>query len=81
MPTTRTDSTALPSVRTAGSRPAWNQMAAVMSMLFALDSRTSTSCPAPVNTPAPASTATRHQAGDLAAASSRSIPAPDQTVC
>jgi len=43
MPTVTTDSTALPSVRSAGSRPAWNQIADVTSMLLAADSRPSTS--------------------------------------
>jgi hypothetical protein len=53
MPTIITDSTALPRVRKAGSRPAWNQMAAVMSMPLPLDKRVSKIWPAPVSTPAP----------------------------
>ena len=43
MPTMITDSTALPSVRSVGKRPAENQIAAVMSMLLPLDRRTRTS--------------------------------------
>ncbi len=43
MPTITIDSTALAKVRNAGSRPAWNQMAAVMSMPLPLSSRLSRS--------------------------------------
>ena len=80
MPTTSTQSTALPRVRQTGSRPAWNQIAAVMSMLLVLDNRTSSN-PAPVSTRAPTSTSTCHPGAVLLAASSRSIPAPCHRVC
>ena len=52
MPTMTIDSTALPIVRSAGSRPAWNQIAAVMSMPLPLDSRVSSHWPAAVTSPA-----------------------------
>ena len=81
MPTTTIDSTALPSVRSAGRRPAWNQIAAMMSMPLPLFSRTSRSWPNPVTSPAPSSTATCHQAAVRDAASSRSNPAPGHSVC
>jgi hypothetical protein len=40
IPTTITESTALPKVRNTGNRPAENQIASVMSMLLPLVSRT-----------------------------------------
>ena len=51
MPTTTMDSTALPSVRSAGRRPAENQIAAVMSMPLPLDSRVRINWPAPCDQP------------------------------
>ena len=46
------DSTALPIVRSAGSRPASNQIAAVISMPLPLVSRVSSHWPAAVTSPA-----------------------------
>jgi hypothetical protein len=51
MPTSNTESTALPNVRNAGIRPAWNQMAAVVSMPFPLESCLRRSCPALFQSP------------------------------
>ena len=58
MPTMTIDSTALPSVRNVGSRPAWNQIAAVISMPLPLVSRVSSHWPAAVTSPAARSKAT-----------------------
>ena len=58
MPTMTIDSTALPSVRSAGRRPAWNQIAAVISMPLPLVSRVSSHWPKPMRSPAPSSNAT-----------------------
>jgi len=60
IPTMTTESSALPNVRSAGSRPAENQIADVISMLLPLDNCT---------TPAPIKTRAWRQAPALAAAS------------
>ncbi len=52
MPTTTTESVAVASVRSAGSRPAKFTMASVMSMLLPLASCRTSSCPTPVTAPA-----------------------------
>ncbi len=71
MPTMMIDSTALPIVRSAGSRPASNQIAAVMSMPLPLVSRVSSHWPAAVTSPAARSKATwRTGLAFLAASSS-----------
>ena len=56
MPTMTIDSTALPSVLSVGMRPAWNQIAAMVSMLLPDERRVSSHCPAAVTTPAARST-------------------------
>ena len=53
MPTMTIDSTALPSVLSAGMRPARNQIAVVTSMLLPLVSRVMSHWPRPVTSPAP----------------------------
>ena len=57
MPTMTIDSTALPSVLSAGMRPARNQIAVVTSMLLPLVSRVMSHWPRPVTSPAPSSMA------------------------
>lgn len=80
MPTMTIDSTALPRVRRAGSRPAENQIAAVMSMPLPLDKRPSMICPASVTTPALSSTRMCPQ-GPARAAASSSVPGPGHIRC
>lgn len=74
IPTTTTDSVALPRVRNGGKRPAKFVMASVMSMLLPLDSLRSTTCPMPVRIPAPSKTPTWRQASACLAASRRCGP-------
>jgi hypothetical protein len=75
------DRVALPSVRSFGSRPAWNQIAALMSMALPLESLVNSSCPAPVTNPAPVRTMMCQQGGACDAPWSRSIPGPPQIAC
>ena len=79
MPTMMTESTALPSVRNAGMRPAKNQIAAVVSIPLPLDKRRRTICPTPVNTPAPRSTSRCRPALACSAAFRRLVPEPFQS--
>jgi hypothetical protein len=81
MPTMMTERIALPSVRHAGRRPAWNQIAAVISIPLPLDSRVRSNCPAAVINPAPTRAARWRQGGAWAAACSTSSPSPPHTNC
>ena len=81
MPTIRIESVALNRVRNFGRRPAWNQIAAVMSMPLALDRRVISNWPAPVSNPAAVSTTKCFHGGAWEAACSRSSPAPPQIRC
>ena len=81
MPTMITDSRALPKVRSAGSRPAENQIAEVISMLLPVGRLTSTSCPMPVTTPAPVKAMTWRQKPEWVAASRIFAFAEGQTHC
>ena len=76
MPTMITESTALPRVRNAGIRPAWNQMAAVVSIPLPLDRRLRMICPAPITIPAPSNTRMCRHAPACSAACNRSVPVP-----
>src|SRR5271168_3809562 len=76
MPTMITESTALPNVRSAGIRPAWNQMAAVVSIPLPLDSCRSRSCPAPVTSPAASNTMMWRHGPACCAAPKMSVPEP-----
>ena len=76
MPTMITESTALPIVRQAGIRPAWNQIAAVVSIPLPLDRCFRMICPAPVTRPAPSRTRMCRHAPACWAASNMSVPFP-----
>ena len=78
MPTITIDSSALPSVLNVGNRPAWNQIAAVMSMPLPLESRVKSHWPAPVMRPAENSSAMWRpgEAALAASVSAEGSPAP-----
>ena len=80
MPTITIDNIALPSVRTAGNRPAENHMASAISMLLPLASRTKIICPTPVSSPAARRTA-RCRPGLAAEADSSNVPGPGHAQC
>ena len=81
IPTTKIERMALPSVRTPGSLPAWNQMAAVVSMPLALVSCFRMIWPAPVTKPAPSSARMWRSAPAWTAASRMLVPEPFHVRC